>query len=75
MEACGAVELVSASGAYATPLRTHCDASAATHSIALYDPFRRVLCLYVLSLEPVGAPRSGPISVGELLRQAMGGRL
>ena len=28
----------------------------------------------VLSLEPVGAPRSGPISVGELLRKAMGGQ-
>ena len=28
----------------------------------------------VLSLEPAGAPRSGPISVGELLRQAMGGQ-
>jgi hypothetical protein len=28
----------------------------------------------VLSLEAVGAPRSGPISVGELLRQAMGGQ-
>jgi len=28
----------------------------------------------VLSLEPVGAPRSGPIRVGELLRQAMGGQ-
>jgi hypothetical protein len=28
----------------------------------------------VLSLEPVGSARSGPISVGELLRQAMGGR-
>jgi hypothetical protein len=28
----------------------------------------------VLSLEPAGTPRSGPISVGELLRQAMGGR-
>ena len=28
----------------------------------------------VLSLEPVGAPRSGPISVGELLRQALGGQ-
>jgi len=28
----------------------------------------------VLSLEPVGAPRAGPISVGELLRQAMGGQ-
>ncbi len=28
----------------------------------------------VLSLEPAGAPRSGPISVGELLRKAMGGQ-
>jgi hypothetical protein len=28
----------------------------------------------VLSLEPAGAPRSGPISVGELLRQALGGQ-
>jgi len=28
----------------------------------------------VLSLEPVGSARSGPISVGELLRQAMGGQ-
>ena len=28
----------------------------------------------VLSLEPVGAPRSGPISMGELLRQALGGQ-
>ena len=28
----------------------------------------------VLSLEPVGAPRSGPISVGELLRRALGGQ-
>jgi hypothetical protein len=28
----------------------------------------------VLSLEPVGAPRSGPIRVGDLLRQALGGR-
>jgi len=27
----------------------------------------------VLSLEPAGAPRAGPISVGELLRQALGG--
>ena len=29
----------------------------------------------VLSLEPAGAPRSGPIRVGELLRQALGGPL
>ena len=29
----------------------------------------------VLSLEPAGAPRSGPIRVGELLRQALGGQL
>jgi len=28
----------------------------------------------VLSLELAGAPRSGPISVGELLRKAMGGQ-
>ncbi|MFZ4397393.1 MAG: hypothetical protein ACOYOU_17400 [Kiritimatiellia bacterium] len=28
----------------------------------------------VLSLEPVGAPRSGPIRVGELLRQMLGGQ-
>ena len=28
----------------------------------------------VLSLEPVGAPRSGPIRVGDLLRQALGGQ-
>jgi hypothetical protein len=28
----------------------------------------------VLSLEPVGAARSGPISVGELLRKALGGQ-
>ena len=28
----------------------------------------------VLSLEPAGAPRSGPIRVGELLRQALGGQ-
>jgi len=28
----------------------------------------------VLSLEPVGAPRSGPIRVGELLRAALGGQ-
>ena len=28
----------------------------------------------VLSLEPIGAPRSGPISVGELLRKALGGQ-
>jgi hypothetical protein len=38
--------------------------------IAYEKPFYQLL-----SLEPVGAPRSGPISVGELLRQAMGGRL
>jgi hypothetical protein len=38
--------------------------------IAYEKPFYQVL-----SLEPVAAPRSGPISVGELLRQAMGGRL
>jgi hypothetical protein len=28
----------------------------------------------VLSLEPIDAPRSGPISVGELLRRALGGQ-
>ena len=28
----------------------------------------------VLSLEPAPAPRSGPMSVGELLRRAMGGQ-
>ena len=28
----------------------------------------------VLSLEPVGVARSGPISVGELLRKALGGQ-
>ena len=28
----------------------------------------------VLSLEPAEAPRSGPLSVGELLRRAMGGQ-
>jgi hypothetical protein len=28
----------------------------------------------VLSLDPVGTPRSGPVSVGELLRQALGGQ-
>lgn len=28
----------------------------------------------VLSLDPVGEPRSGPISVGELLRKALGGQ-
>ena len=38
--------------------------------IAYEKPFYQVL-----SLEPVGAPRSGPIGVGELLRRAMGGRL
>jgi hypothetical protein len=27
----------------------------------------------VLSLEPVGAARSGPVSVGEILRKALGG--
>ncbi len=36
--------------------------------IAYEKPFYQVL-----SLEPVGVPRSGPISVGELLRQALGG--
>lgn len=28
----------------------------------------------VLSLDPVGAPRSGPVSVGEVLRKALGGQ-
>jgi hypothetical protein len=37
--------------------------------IAYEKPFYQVL-----SLEPVGAARSGPISVGELLRKAMGGQ-
>jgi len=37
--------------------------------VAYEKPFYQVL-----SLEPVSAPRSGPISVGELLRQAMGGQ-
>lgn len=37
--------------------------------IAYEKPFYQVL-----SLEPVGASRSGPISVGELLRKAMGGQ-
>jgi hypothetical protein len=37
--------------------------------IAYEKPFYQVL-----SLEPVGAARSGPISVGELLRQALGGQ-
>ena len=37
--------------------------------IAYQKPFYQVL-----SLDPVGAPRSGPISVGELLRQALGGQ-
>jgi hypothetical protein len=36
--------------------------------IAYEKPFYQVL-----SLEPAGAPRSGPIRVGELLRQALGG--
>jgi len=38
--------------------------------IAYEKPFYQVL-----SLEPAGAPRSGPIRVGELLRQALGGQL
>jgi len=38
--------------------------------IAYEKPFYQVL-----SLEPAGAPRSGPIRVGELLRQAVGGQL
>jgi len=29
----------------------------------------------ILSLEPVGPARSGPISVGEILRQALGGQI
>ena len=37
--------------------------------IAYEKPFYQVL-----SLEPVGARRSGPTSVGELLRQALGGQ-
>ena len=37
--------------------------------IAYEKPFYQVL-----SLEPAGAPRSGPIRVGELLRQALGGQ-
>jgi hypothetical protein len=37
--------------------------------IAYEKPFYQVL-----SLEPAGASRSGPISVGELLRKAMGGQ-
>lgn len=28
----------------------------------------------VLSLEPIGAPRCGPVSVGEVLRKALGGQ-
>jgi hypothetical protein len=28
----------------------------------------------VLSLDPIGAPRSGPVSVGEILRKALGGQ-
>jgi hypothetical protein len=35
--------------------------------------YENPLC-QVLSLEPVGAARSGPISVGELLRKALGGQ-
>ena len=37
--------------------------------IAYEKPFYQVL-----SLEPLSATRSGPISVGELLRQALGGQ-
>jgi hypothetical protein len=37
--------------------------------IAYEKPFYQVL-----SLDPLEAPRSGPISVGELLRRAMGGQ-
>jgi hypothetical protein len=40
-----------------------------TGLIAYAKPFYQVL-----SLEPVEPPRSGPISVGELLRRAMGGQ-
>ncbi len=36
--------------------------------------YEEPLC-QVLSLEPVGPARSGPISVGELLRQALGAQL
>jgi len=36
--------------------------------IAYEKPFYQVL-----SLEPVGAARSGPVSVGEILRKALGG--
>jgi hypothetical protein len=35
--------------------------------------FEKPLC-QVLSLDPIGAPRSGPVSVGELLRKALGGQ-
>ena len=35
--------------------------------------YEKPLC-QVLSLEPADAPRSGPIRVGELLRQALGGQ-
>jgi hypothetical protein len=40
-----------------------------TGLIAYAKPFYQVL-----SLEPAEPPRSGPISVGELLRRAMGGQ-
>ena len=40
-----------------------------TGLLAYEKPFYQVL-----SLEPAEAPRSGPISVGELLRRAMGGQ-
>ena len=40
-----------------------------TGLLAYEKPFYQVL-----SLEPAQAPRSGPISVGELLRRAMGGQ-
>ena len=35
--------------------------------------FENPLC-QVLSLDPIGAPRSGPVRVGELLRKALGGQ-
>jgi hypothetical protein len=38
--------------------------------IAYEKPFYQVL-----SLEPVGEVRSGPVSVGEILRQALGGQV
>jgi hypothetical protein len=35
--------------------------------------FEKPLC-QVLSLDPIGSPRSGPVSVGEVLRKALGGQ-